>query len=105
MIFSFLLLAAHFSRGNTFPLVVLCLSVPFLLFIKRIWVVRVIQVLLVLGGLEWIRAMLHYIDIRKSIGDDWTRLAIILTVVALYTGVSGLFLQTRKLKKVYFKIK
>ena len=101
LILSFVLLAAHFSRLNLLPLVILSLLLPLLLFIKKIWVVRTIQVLLILGALEWVRSMIYYVGVRKSIGDDWTRLAIILSVVALYTALSGLVLQSKYLKKVY----
>lgn len=101
VIFSFGLLAAHFSRAGLFPLMILSLAVPLLLFIKRRWVARSIQVLLVLGALEWIRAMLGYIEIRKSLGDDWTRLAIILIAVALLTVLSGLVFRSKTLRKTY----
>ncbi|MDX2432597.1 MAG: hypothetical protein QNK35_16780 [Bacteroides sp.] len=101
VIFPFGLLAAHFSRMGLFPLTILCLALPLLLFIKKKWVARGIQVLLVLGAAEWIRAMLGYIEIRKSIGDDWTRLAIILIAVALLTALSGLVFKGKTLKKAY----
>ena len=101
VIFSFGLLAAHFSRAGIFPLMLICLAVPLLLFIKKRWVARSIQVLLVLGAAEWIRAMMGYIEIRKSIGDDWGRLAIILIVVALLTALSGLVFRGKKLRSAY----
>ncbi len=102
VIFSFLLLAAHFSRMNILPLVILSVLVPVMLLVKKVWIVRTIQVLLVLGAFEWVRSMFNYIEVRKSIGDDWSRLAIILSLVALFTALSGLVLQMKKLKKVYF---
>lgn len=101
VIFSFLLLAAHFSRANLLPLAILALLIPLLLFVKRSWSARTIQVLLFFGAFEWVRIMFYYIEIRKSIGDDWTRLAIILSFVALITLASGLIFQTKKLRQVY----
>ena len=101
VIFSFGLLAAHFSRGNMFPLVLLSLAIPFLLFIRKAWVARSIQVLLLFGAAEWIRSMLGYIEVRKSIGEDWGRLAIILVIVALLTACSGLVFRGKSLKKRY----
>jgi len=101
VIFSFGLLAAHFSRANMFPLVIVSLVLPFLLLIKKAWVARGIQVLLLLGALEWIRAMFGYIAIRKEIGEDWTRLAIILVAVALLTAYAGLVFRGKSLKKRY----
>jgi len=101
VILSFGLLAAHFSRANMFPLVILSLLIPFLLLIRKAWVARSIQVLLLLGSVEWIRAMLEYIEIRKSIGDDWTRLAIILVTVAVLTSCAGLVFRGKSLRKRY----
>jgi hypothetical protein len=99
VLFSFGLIAAHFSRANLFPLVLVSLAIPFLLFIKKAWAARAIQLLLLLGAAEWIRAMFGYIAIRKEIGEDWTRLAIILIAVALLTACSGLVFRGKSLKK------
>ena len=101
VIFSFGLLAAHFSRANMFPLVLVSLALPFLLLIKRSWAARSIQVLLLLGAAEWIRSMFGYIEVRRSIGEDWTRLAIILGAVALLTACAGLVFRGKALKKRY----
>ncbi|MCK5135829.1 MAG: hypothetical protein KAR19_08605 [Bacteroidales bacterium] len=101
VIISFGLLAAHFSRADMLPLVIVSLMIPVLLFIRKAWVARSIQVLLLIGAFEWIRAMLGYIELRKSIGDDWTRLAIILIVVALLTALSGLIFRGGSLRKRY----
>ena len=98
---SFGLLAAHFSRANLFPLVIVCILIPFLLLIRKAWVARSIQVLLVLGAAEWIRAMFGYIEVRKAIGEDWGRLAIILVTVALLTACSGLVFRGKSLRKRY----
>ena len=98
---SFGLLAAHFSRANLLPLVIISLAIPFLLFIKKAWVARTMQLLLIVGAAEWIRAMFGYIAIRKEIGEDWTRLALILTVVALLTACSSLVFRGKSLKTRY----
>lgn len=101
MILSFGLLAAHFSRADLFPLVIVSLAIPFLLLIKRAWAARGIQLLLLLGAAEWIRSMFGYIEVRKTIGEDWGRLAIILITVALLTACSGLVFSGKSLKKRY----
>ena len=101
VLFAFGLLAAHFSRAGLFPFVILSFGVPLLLLIRKPWAARTIQVLLLLGALEWIRAMMGYIEIRKSIGDDWGRLAIILVVVSLLTLCSGLVFRGKSLKLRY----
>jgi len=101
VILAFGLLAAHFSRADMLPAVIVSLLTPFLLLIRKAWVARSIQILLVLGALEWIRSMFGYIQVRKEIGDDWGRLAIILIIVALLTACSGLVFRGKALKKRY----
>ena len=101
VILAFGLLAAHFSRANMPPAVVVSLIIPFLLLIRKPWIARSIQILLLLGALEWIRSMFGYIQVRKEIGEDWGRLAIILIAVALLTACSGLVFRGKSLKKRY----
>ena len=101
VLLSFGLLAAHFSRADLFPLVVISLVIPLLLLVRKAWVARTIQILLLLGAMEWIRSMFGYIEVRKSIGEDWGRLAIILIIVALLTACSGLVFRGKSLKRRY----
>jgi hypothetical protein len=101
VILSYGLLAAHFSRAGYFPLVLLSLIIPMLLFVKKKWAARILQVLLLIGGAEWIRTMLGYIEVRKAVGEDWGRLAIILISVALLTACSGLVFTGKSLKRRY----
>lgn len=101
VILAFGLLAAHFSRANMPPAVIVSLITPFLLLIRKPWIAWSIQILLLLGALEWIRSMFGYIQVRKEIGEDWGRLAIILVAVALLTACSGLVFRGKSLKKRY----
>ena len=57
---SSLALSAHFLRGWNIIFAFLCLIIPFLLLIPRKWVVRVIQIFLVLGACEWIITMFFF---------------------------------------------
>ncbi|MCF6183566.1 MAG: hypothetical protein L3J56_02875 [Bacteroidales bacterium] len=104
IILSFLLIAAHFSRAGSNILAATALLIPGLLFIKKSWVARIVQIYLVLGAAEWVRITFKYIDIRKQIGQDWTRLAVILIVVALFTLLAALIFQSKAMKNIY-KIK
>jgi len=101
VLLSFLLIAAHFSRADQSILLIISLTIPFLLLIKKRIIIRIMQIVLLLAGAEWIRAMLIYIEVRQSSGDDWTRLAIILSIVAIYTAFSGFFLQNVKILNMY----
>lgn len=99
VIFSSLLMAAHFSRADQTGLALVCLVLPLLLFIKRRWVAIVFQVLLLIGSIEWLQTTLRIVAIRQAQGQPWTRLVIILGSVALITALSALVFESRRLKE------
>jgi len=101
VIFSFLILSAHFSRGDLPVLSIICLLIPLLLFIKQRWVVRTIQTLLIFGSIEWIRTLFVYVNERQPIGEPYLRLVIILGIVVLFTGLSALVFRNQALKERY----
>ena len=101
VILSFLLLGAHFYRAGMVPVTVLCVASLFLLLIRKPWVPRLFQVLLVLGAIEWLRSLYLFAAMRIAWGEPWTRLAVILGTVALLTALSGLVFKLRKLKEFY----
>ena len=98
---SFLLLAAHFYRAGQVILAGLSLAVLALLLLKETWVVRFIQAALMLAALEWIRTLYFFAQIRIESGQPWTRLAIILGLVALLTALSALVFKARTLRTRY----
>jgi len=87
---SALLLCAHFLRLELIPVAVLALLFPTLLLFRRSWAIRIVQIFLVLGALEWIRILLIYVAERREIGQPWIRLAFILGFIAIFTGGSAL---------------
>jgi hypothetical protein len=96
VVLSFLVLAAHYYRGAavTNPtlailLVIACLAAPSLLVVRRAWAVRVVQVLLIAGALEWLRTLVVLIGVREQMGRPWTAAAIILGSVAAFTLASA----------------
>ena len=101
VVLSFILLAAHFLRDAQTVLVLCALVLPFLLLTRKIWAVRLVQFALVLGALEWIRSLLALQAIRVENGMPWTRLAIIIGCVALFTGCSALVFFHTSLKQKY----
>ena len=101
IVFSFILLAAHFSRADLNILAILTIILPFLLFIKKAWVARVIQIALLFGAVEWIRVLFEYVEIRKQIEQDWIKLAVILSVVSLFMIFSALIFQNKAMKRLY----
>jgi len=96
---SVLVLAAHFLRAGHSVLLLASLSLLALLFVRRAWAARVIQVGLLLGTLEWLRTLLFLVAVRRHAGEPFIRLAIILGAVAAVTGASALVLQTRTLRQ------
>ena len=101
IVFCSLLLAAHFGRAGLFALQYVCVLIPFLLFWKSKIAARIIQIYLVLGGLEWFRITVHYIKIRMASGEPWLRLLIILGVVAILTMATALVFRSKSMKDRY----
>lgn len=101
VIFSLLILSAHFSRGDLFVLSILCLLIPLILFIKHVWVARFIQILLIIGSIEWIRTLLYYVNQRQAIDEPYLRLIIIIGIIALLTGLSALVFKNQSLRERY----
>ena len=90
-----LLMAAHLFRANLLILMIISLLIPFALIIKSKISLRIVQITLVIYSLEWIRTMISYVAERIENGDNWLRLAIILSVVALANLLSILPLKNR----------
>ena len=101
VILSFLLLAAHFVRAgeNIYAFVLLILLL--LLTLKKSWVPWLIQVVLILGAIEWLLTLMFVAQMRMEFGMPWARLAIILGAVALFTAFSGLVFRGKALRKRY----
>ena len=101
VILSFALLAAHFYRSGQVVLSAVCVAMLFFLFFRKSWVPRLFQVLLVLGALEWLRSLYYLAAMRIAWDQPWTRLAIILSAVALFTALSGLVFNSKALRARY----
>ena len=98
---SFFLLAAHFYRGGLIPMAVICVAILLLLFIRKSWILRLFQFLLLAGALEWLRTLYAFAAMRIAFDQPWTRLALILGTVALLTALSALVFNNRKLRSFY----
>lgn len=94
-------LAAHFMRTGMLPLTALLFLLPALLFVRRMWAVRALQVVLVLGAVEWALTGADFVAQRMDMGRPWTRLALIMGGVTLWTLGSAAILQTRKVRARY----
>ncbi len=101
IVLSLVVLGAHFLRDGNTPLVAACLILIGLLPIRHIVVARLVQTALVLGSLEWLWTLYRLLEIRLALGQPYTRMAVILVVVAAITFCSALLFQTRVLRQVY----
>lgn len=101
VVLSLVILCAHFMRyGNTIGVFGSILMVA-LLIVRRPWVARLVQVVLVLGGIEWLRTLYELVQVRAAHGQPFTRMIVIIGVVAAVTFCSAAIFQSPALKKVY----
>lgn len=82
-------------------LAIVILLFPFLLLLKKAWVIDILQGLGALATLVWIYTGYQYVKIRLANGDDWIRLVLIIGSVALYTAWSTYFLRSKRVKEIY----
>ena len=97
-VFSFILLALHFFRNSFYLAAALCLVLPCLLAVRRLWAARLVQVCLCLGAIEWLRTVHVLVNIRIQAGEPVTRLVVILGSVAFTTLLSTAVFHTSRVK-------
>ncbi|MEM9300545.1 MAG: hypothetical protein AAGE01_00455 [Pseudomonadota bacterium] len=99
VVFSCLLLAAHFLRARHTVLTPACVALPLLLLLRERRVPRVFQVVLLLGCLEWMRTLIAAAIDRSDASEPWGRLAVILSAVAAFTAASALVFRLRGVRR------
>lgn len=95
---SMIVLAAHFLRAGHLSIVLLVLAAIPPLFVQKPWASRLMQGVLVLGGLEWVRTTLLLARFRAEAGVPYARMVVILGAVALVAVVAALLFETRRLR-------
>jgi len=100
-ILSLLLLGAHFSRHNLSLLIVIPLVLLGLLFLCEPWVARLVQWVLVLASLEWLRTAVVLALQRQDQGMPWARSAVILGAVCVFSLASALVFRSAGLRARY----
>ena len=98
---SLLVLAAHVFRAGSHVLLVLVLAVLALLAVRRRWAVRVVQVVLVLGAVEWLMTLADLAFWRAAAGQPVGRLVAILLPVAIFTVASAFVFRAAPLQRFY----
>lgn len=101
VVLSLIVLGAHFMRyGNAIGVIGALLLIA-LLTVRQPWVARTMQVVLIVGALEWVRTLYELAQVRAALGQPFTRMIVILGVVAAVTFCSALLFQTPILKRTY----
>lgn len=101
VVLSLVVLGAHYLRyGNEIGLAI-ALGLIGLLFVRRPWAARVIQVALVLGALEWAHTLYELVQMRMAQDAPAARMAAILGVVIAVTLASALLFQTKAMQRLY----
>ena len=100
-VFSLLLLSAHFLRYGILPLVIILLLFPIILIFRKPAATRGVQIILVLGTVEWIRTTVSTIIFREHIQQPWGRYLIIMASVSLFTFISALVFYSKNLRVRY----
>lgn len=92
VVLSALVLAAHFMRRGEWVPMLVSLGLLALLFVRREWARRMIQLALLLGAIEWARTLAGFVAERRALGEPWLRMAIILgSVIAVaLAGIAAL---------------
>jgi hypothetical protein len=98
-VLSLLLLAAHFVRAQLWLPAVISVALIGLLALRAQWSVLALQCCLVLGSIEWLRTLLATAAARIAMGQPYTRMALILGVVAALTFASALVFQLPVLRQ------
>lgn len=101
IILSFLLSAAHFFRMGWLVISLVNFALPFFLFVKKSYSARLLQLFLLLISAEWFRTLYLSVSYRLETGLPWIRLAIILSIVALFTIATALLIQHPSMKKKF----
>lgn len=96
-VLSLLLLAAHFLRSGRLLVVLLLLGAALLLAVPANWARRLLQAVLLLGAVEWLRTLVALMHLRQALHEPYTRLILILGGVTAFTILSAWLLERRRI--------
>jgi polyferredoxin len=101
VIFSYLIVAAHYSRGGNPHMTYAMLMFPLILLIRKKWVTYVSTLFLFFTGFVWFETTYKFVQIRQSMGMPYLRLMAILGTVAVMSMVSSLVFKVKSLQERY----
>ncbi len=95
---SVLVMGAHLLFHGQLVLVLLALALFALLWVRRPWAVRVLQVALLADAAEWVRTLVGSAAERQARGQPWLRMGLILGAVALVALAAAALLEHPRLR-------
>jgi hypothetical protein len=101
VVLSLLALGAHFLRYDVITGVIVVLVLIGLLFLRKAWVPKVLQVALLLALFEWAHTLYFIAQARMAQGAPIARLVIILGTVIAITALSALLFESKTMKRIY----
>jgi uncharacterized membrane protein YwzB len=96
-----LLLAAHLLHAGWTVLATLALLLLALLFVRRRWAMRVLQVVLAAATVEWVLTAVTLARLRMAHEQPYLRLLLILGAVAVVTAVAAWVFERPRLRERY----
>jgi 4-amino-4-deoxy-L-arabinose transferase-like glycosyltransferase len=93
-----LLLGAHLLHNGASVFAALPVALIALLGVRRRWVGRLVQAVLLVAALEWGLTAAALAQMRAGHGEPYVRLVLILGSVALFTALAALALQSACLR-------
>lgn len=95
------LLGAHYFRASQWLLLGLCLATPLLFFCRSRWSLLVLQAGAYLASATWVATAIELFEFRQQVERPWALGVTILTVVAVFTLLTGALLNTRCMRERY----
>lgn len=92
-VLALLLLGAHFVHAGLLPVAVACVAAVALLWVRRPWAARALQVLLAIGAIEWVLTAASLAQMRIAHQQPYLRMLLILGGVAILTVLAALAFQ------------
>jgi hypothetical protein len=97
-VLALLLLAAHLLHAGWPALSALALMLNALLFVRRRWAARVLQVILLAGTVEWILTAVNLAQLRIAHDQPYLRLVLILGTVSVVTALAAWVFERPRLR-------
>jgi hypothetical protein len=99
--FALVLFAAHLFHGGATLLAAFPVVLAGVLAVRRWWVARLLQVVLAVATIEWLRTTVVLSQARIAHGQPYVRLVVILAAVAAFTALAAAVFQVQRLRNWY----